>query len=71
LSGEDWIPLFSRSILRQFPSLGEKSHTATRLGTADQEYDLGLFFQSNKPFVGEARQSGNNPVAADVALSSK
>jgi hypothetical protein len=46
-------------------------YTATRNRTADQEYDLSLFFQSNKPFVEEARQSGNNPVAADVALSSK
>jgi hypothetical protein len=71
LKGEDSIPLFYRSISRQFQSPGEKSQTATRLGTADQESDLGLFFQSNKSFVGEARQSGNNPVAADVALSSK
>ena len=71
LRGEDWILLFYRSISRQFQSQGEKSHTATRFGTAEQAYDLGLFFQSNKPFVGEARQSGNNPVAADVALSSK
>jgi len=71
LSGEDWILLFYRSISRQFQSPGEKSHTATRSGTADQEYDLGLFFQSNKPFVGKARQSGNNPVAAEIALSSR
>jgi hypothetical protein len=48
LKGEDWIPLFYRSISRQFQSPGEKSHTATRLGTADQEYDLSLCFQSNK-----------------------
>jgi hypothetical protein len=46
-------------------------HTATGNRTADQESDLGLFFQSNKSFVGEARQSGNNPVAAEVALSSR
>jgi hypothetical protein len=57
LKGEDWIPLFSR----QLQSPGEKSHTATRLGTADQEYDLGLCFQSNKLTSGEALQSGNTP----------
>jgi len=39
------------------------------LRIADQEYDLGLFFQLNKPFAGEARQSGNNSVAAEAALS--
>jgi hypothetical protein len=39
--------------------------------TADQEYDLGLFFQTNKPTVGEARQSDNNAVAAKVVLSSR
>jgi len=71
LKGEYWIPLFYRSISRQFQSPGEKSHTATRSGTAGQEYALGLFFQSNKPFVGEARRSGSNPDAAEVALSSR
>jgi hypothetical protein len=71
VKSETWIPLFNRSISRQFQSPGEKSQTATRLGTADQESDLGLFFQPNKFFVGEARQSGNNPVAADIALSSR
>ena len=32
---------------------------------------LSLFFQTNKPTVGEARQSGNSAVAAEVALSSR
>jgi len=71
LSGEGWILLFYRSISRQFQSQGEKSHTSTRSGAAGQEYDLGLFFQPNKPFVGEARHSGSNPDAAEVALSSR
>ena len=71
LKGEDWIPLFYRSILSQLQLRGEKSHTATRLGTADQEYDLGLCFQSNKPAAGEARQSGNCAVAAEVVLPSR
>jgi hypothetical protein len=53
LSGEDWIQLFYRSISRQFQSPGKKSHTAARLGTADHEYDLDLYFQSNKLTSGE------------------
>ncbi len=71
LSGEDWILLFYRSISRQLQSSGNKCHTATRLRTADQEFDLGLFSQSNKPAVGEARQSGNCAVTAEVVLPSR
>jgi len=39
LTGDEWIPLFYHSISRQFQSPGEKSHTATRLGTAHQDYE--------------------------------
>ena len=59
------------SLSRQRQSQGEKRHTAIGLRTAGQEYDLSLFFQSNKPASGEARQSGNSAVAAEVALSSR
>ena len=68
LSGEDWILLFYRSISRQFQSPSETSHNATRLGTADQEYDLGLLLQTNKLSggFGGARHSGNSSDVAET-----
>jgi hypothetical protein len=61
--------LLYRSISRELQSQGEKIHITSRSEKAGQEYDLGLFFQSNKPTGGEARQSGNSAVAAEIALS--
>jgi hypothetical protein len=49
------------------PTIGWSTHREL----SRQEYDLGLFFQPNKPFVGEARHSSSNPDAAEVALSSR
>ena len=71
LSDRGWFLLLYLSISRQRQSQGEQSHTAIGLRTAGQEYDLGLFLQSNKPASGEARQSGNSAIATEVVLSSR
>ncbi len=39
LNGEDWILLVYRSTSRHLRGMGEKGHTATRLGAAGQKYD--------------------------------
>jgi len=71
LNGEDWILLFYRSISHQFQWLDEKTHTATRFGTACQDYGWVYLFQTNKPTVGEARQSGNSAVAEELTFSTR
>jgi len=71
LRGKDWILLLYHSISRQHQSQGEKIHITSRLETEGQEYDFGIFFQSNNSTAGEARQSGNHAVAEEVALSSR
>jgi hypothetical protein len=49
LDGYDWILLFYGSILRQFRRPGEKSHPATKLGTASQGYGWVYSFSRTSP----------------------
>lgn len=72
LNGEDWILLFVLSISHQFQrsGSGEKKPYRYQIGNSKSGLWLGLVFHTNKP-IGGARQSGNSPVAAEVALSSR
>jgi hypothetical protein len=49
LNVEDWTLLFNLSISSQFRWLGGRSHTATRLGTAGQDYERVEYSKRTSP----------------------
>ena len=53
------------------PKARRKEPSCYQIGNSKSGLWLGLFLQTNKPTVGEARQSGSSADVAEVALSSR
>ena len=68
LLGEGWILRPCHPMSRQCRHLGVENPAATKVGGGNSELRSDSFSQTNKPigWPGEALQSGNNAVAADI-----